>query len=357
MTTAHLNRIATAVPPYDGHAAFLAFARSLLGNDHERSLFDRLIVKAQISHRYSFLEPARRASSGALDEDRVYVRGRFPSTGERMALYEKHAPELAALAVDALALGADASRITHVVTTSCTGMIAPGVELDLIDRFGIPTTVERTNVGFMGCHAAMNALKLARHVVRSEPDARVLVVNLELCSLHLQEASSLEQLLSFLLFGDGCAASLVTADPIGLGLESFRAVTLPGTRGLITWKVRDQGFDMFLSGKVPSAIAHGLAAAKFAILNGEPIAAMQHWAVHPGGRSILDAVESGLELDGSALDPSRAVLDAFGNMSSATVMFVLKSVLERARHGERGCAMSFGPGLTAETMTFVKAAA
>lgn len=357
MVAAHLNRIATAVPPYDGHDAFLAFARSLLREDRERAVFDRLAGRSQISHRYSFFIPSRDPGGSSIDEGRVYVRDRFPSTGERMALYEKHAPGLAVAAVEKLELGADAATISHVVVTSCTGMMAPGVEVDLIERFGIPSSIERTNIGFMGCYAAMNALKLARHVVRSEPDARVLVVNLELCSLHLHQATSLEQLLSFLVFGDGCAASVVSADRVGVELEAFRAVTVPDTKSLITWKVRDQGFDMFLSGRVPSAIAHGLSAAKHAILNGQPTAAMAHWAVHPGGRSILDAVEKGLELDPAALAPSRAVLDDFGNMSSATIMFVLQSILESAKEGERGCAMSFGPGLTAETMTFRKAAA
>ncbi|MEO8799185.1 MAG: type III polyketide synthase, partial [Polyangiaceae bacterium] len=279
------------------------------------------------------------------------------STGERMALYEKHAPGLAVAAVEKLGLGADAAKISHVVVTSCTGMVAPGIEFDLIERCGIPSSVERTNVGFMGCYAALNALKLARHFVRSEPDARVLILNLELCSLHLQQATTLEQLLSFLVFGDGCAASIVSADRVGVELEAFRAVTVPDTKSLITWKVRDQGFDMFLSGKVPGAIAHGLSAAKHAILDGQPTTAMTHWAVHPGGRSILDAVEKGLELGPTALAPSRAVLNDFGNMSSATVMFVLRSILEDAKEGERGCAMSFGPGLTAETMTFRKASA
>jgi predicted naringenin-chalcone synthase len=203
-------------------------------------------------------------------------------------------------------------------------------------------------VGFMGCYAAINALKLARHIVRSDATAAVLMVNLELCTLHLQETQELEQVLSFLVFADGAAASLITAREQGFGLDSFRAMTVPNTRELITWKIRGLGFDMLLSGKVPAALGR-------ALHDGELMAGREDvdlWAVHPGGRSVLDAVEKGLELPMGALSASREVLSSFGNMSSATVMFVLKRMMETAQRGQRGCAMAFGPGLTAETMRF-----
>ena len=201
-------------------------------------------------------------------------------------------------------------------------------------------------VGFMGCYAAINALKLARHIVRSDPKAGVLMVNLELCTLHFQETQELEQVLSFLVFADGAAASLITACEQGFALDSFKAVMVPRTRGLITWKIRGLGFDMLLSGQVPGELGR-------ALREGELMRdGIDLWAVHPGGRSILDAVEKGLELPTDALAASREVLSCFGNMSSATVMFVLQRIMEQARPGQRGCAMSFGPGLTAETMRF-----
>jgi alpha-pyrone synthase len=180
----------------------------------------------------------------------------------------------------------------------------------------------------------------------------VLLVNLELCTLHLQETTDIERMLSFLIFGDGCSASLISADPIGLTIDRFHTAMMPETQDLITWKVRDLGFDMFLSGRVPAAISGGLERVADTILDGAQPDMIDLWAVHPGGRSILDAVEYGLDLAPTALAASRAVLENFGNMSSATVMFVLQSLLESAKPGERGCAMSFGPGLTAETMLF-----
>jgi predicted naringenin-chalcone synthase len=266
-----------------------------------------------------------------------------------MELFEQSAPVLMRKAVDRLALNEqERSDITHVLVTCCTGLYAPGLDFEIVDHLGLSTDVERTMIGFMGCYAAINALKLARHIVRSDPKAGVLMVNLELCTLHLQETQELEQVLSFLVFADGAAASLITAHEQGFALDSFRTVMVPGTRGLITWNIRGLGFDMLLSGQVPAELGR-------ALHEGELMSerdGIDLWAVHPGGRSVLDAVEKGLELPPDALSASREVLSCFGNMSSATVMFVLQRMMQQARPGQRGCAMSFGPGLTAETMRF-----
>ena len=207
-------------------------------------------------------------------------------------------------------------------------------------------------IGFMGCYAAINALKSAHHIVRSEPEARVLVLNLELCSLHFQETQALEQVLSFLVFADGCAASLVSAEPSGLAIDSFLAVTIPDSSHLITWRIGEFGFDMQLSGEVPGEIGRGLKEGGREVTRGADPQSIDLWAVHPGGRSILDSVEKGLSLKPDALVSSRAVLARYGNMSSATVMFVLQEIMQRAKSGQTGCAMSFGPGLTAETMLY-----
>jgi predicted naringenin-chalcone synthase len=182
----------------------------------------------------------------------------------------------------------------------------------------------------------------------------VLTVNLELCTLHLQETEKLEEILSFLLFADGCAAALISADPIGVGMESFRAALVPDTRQLIRWHIRQQGFDMALSGGVPGAIRTALSGARGDILGSADDVDL--WAVHPGGRSVLDAVEQAFALPDEALRHSRGVLNDFGNMSSGTVMFVLDRVMRSASPGAKGCAMSFGPGLVAETMMFRMAA-
>jgi predicted naringenin-chalcone synthase len=353
LTTAYINRVATAVPPYDVHDAFRRFAQSLFHGDRRNALlFQRMADKSGIEHRYSCLPPSNRPEGEALDGDRFYMRGEFPDIAARMRRFERHAPELAQAAVDRLQLGSDRDNITHLLITCCTGFSAPGLDHEVVERCKLPTSVERTMIGFMGCYAALNALKLARHIVRSEPAARVLILNIELCTLHLKETTDLEQVLSFLLFGDGCAACLVSADPVGTALDSFRAVLVPGTRDLITWNIRDFGFDMVLSGQVPGAIHDALRAHAKEILGGADTRAIDLWAVHPGGRTVLDAVERALDLDGEALAASREVLRGYGNMPSATVMFVLDELMRKGVHDGRGCAMSFGPGLSSEIMAF-----
>lgn len=349
MAGAYLQRIGTAVPEHDIHETFVAFAGNMLLDPRARSIFQRLAAKSGIQHRYSCLQQDAPGQNAGCDAFTFYGRGSFPSTAQRMKIFEQSAPVLLRKALDRLALSAqERSRIRHVLVTCCTGFYAPGLDFDIIDYLGLSGATERTMVGFMGCYAAINALKLARHIVRSEPDASVLTVNLELCSLHFQETQKLNEVISFTLFGDGCAASLISGEPGGVELDSFQALRIAAAREEITWRIGDLGFDMFLSMHVPSTIAgsmreHAGTFAKDAI---------DLWAVHPGGRSILDAVEDGLALPADALRISRDVLATFGNMSSATVMFVMERMMQQAVPGQRGCAMSFGPGLTAETMRF-----
>jgi alpha-pyrone synthase len=322
----------------------------MLVNPKVRAVFSRMAMRSDIQRRFSVLDTHHGAGkSSSPDAYDFYRPGNFPNTAHRMQLFEECAPLLMRRALDKLALDEqERSRITHVLVTCCTGLYAPGLDFEIVEHARLSPGVERTMVGFMGCYAAINALKLARHIVRSEPEASVLMVNLELCTLHLQETQNLEQVLSFLIFADGAAASLISARKVGFALDAFQAITMPDTGPLITWKIRGNGFDMALSGQVPAKLAYAL---KDGFLELSP-EAIDLWAVHPGGRSILDAVERGLQLPADALADSRAVLSCFGNMSSATVMFVLERMLQRAQSGQRGCAMSFGPGLTAEIMHF-----
>lgn len=353
MTTAHIQRIATAVPPHDVHHAFVTFAESMLPEGTVRSLFRRMVRMSAIEHRYSFLEPIGDGNSYWRDAENLYVVGNFPTTQRRMLAFERFAPKLAGCALNKLALtAAERQAITHVIVTCCTGLYAPGLDIDVVKHLGLNPSVERTMIGFMGCYAAINALKSAHHIIRSEANAKVLLLNLELCSLHLKETQDLEQMLSFLLFADGCAACLVSGEPQGLAIDSFLALNIPETSELITWRIGEMGFDMQLSGKVPAEIKRSLPDSSAQMLCGREPGSIDLWAVHPGGRTILDSVEQGLELKPDALAHSRDILARFGNMSSATVMFVLEQILKKAQRGQTGCAMSFGPGITAETMLF-----
>jgi predicted naringenin-chalcone synthase len=355
VTQAWLNRIGTAVPPHDIHAEFIDFARSALPDEHAVALFDRMVGMADIQHRFSFFEPGPKPRDQFLDSERFYRRGGFPTTGDRMARFEREALTLALQAIAALDIAADRTAITHLIVASCSGFSAPGLDFHIMNAAGLSPSVERTNVGFMGCFAAVNALKLARHIVRSEPCAKVLVINLELCCLHLQEQWVIEKMLSFLLFGDGCGACLVSAEPTGLALDRFHAAVIPRTADLITWHIRDQGFEMHLSGQVPGRIRRWLMEHGAALLGNRTADDMTLWAVHAGGRSILDAVQNGFALAPETLRFSRDVLRDFGNMSSATLIFVLERILRAPGCSGDGLAMAFGPGLTVETFGFHRA--
>jgi predicted naringenin-chalcone synthase len=348
VTRAWLNRIGTAVPPHDIHAAFVEVGRDALNDWHQRALFDRMAGMAGIEHRYAIIEPGPLPRDKVVDAAGFYRRGAFPSTAARMALYEPHALELAMRAVRNL----EPDGITHLIVASCTGFTAPGLDFQIMRAAGLPDSTQRTLVGFMGCFAAVNVLKLADQIVRADPDARVLVVNLELSSLHLQDDfQNVPKMLSFLLFADGASAALVTADRGGIALGRFQATVIPRSQDLITWHIGDTGFQMHLSGQVPGRIRRWLPEHGGDLLPPDPPVL---WAVHAGGRSILDSVQQGLQLDPTALRFSRDVLRDYGNMSSATLMFVLDRILTDRDAKGAGMAMAFGPGLSVETFAFTR---
>lgn len=346
----YINAIGTAVPDHDIHQPFIAWARTRLDDPRERRLFDRMAARSGIDHRWSIL-PRLPDGGSPVCAGGFYAGKLLPPTSARMALYADAAP---ALALDAVAaLDRDLSGITHLVVASCTGFVAPGIDQIIAARLGLGGDIERLLVGFMGCYAAVAALRSARHIVRSDPAARVLVVTVELSSLHLQDDRAIEPLLAALQFGDGAAAALVTADAEGLAIDTPFALTLPDSSDLIRWAIGDHGFAMHLSGEVPGRIAEALgdASVRHVLIGDAPARAIDGWAVHAGGRSILDAVEHGLGLDPAALDCSRAVLRDNGNMSSATLMFVLARLMREASPAN-GLALAFGPGLAAEGFRF-----
>ncbi len=346
--TATINAIGTAVPDHDIHQAFVGWATGRIADDRARALFGRMAGRSGIVQRWSVLSPTPDGGGSPVAEGGFYAIDPLPSTAERMSIYAREAPALALRAIETLGpLG----RITHLVVASCTGFVAPGIDQIIATALGLDGGVERTLVGFMGCYAAVAALRTAHHIVRSEPDARVLVVTVELSTLHLQPEDALEPLLAMLQFGDGAAAAIVSAAPHGLAMSGMFAATLPDSAGLIRWTIGDQGFAMHLSGEVPGRIGEALRDAGLATRLFGPAAAVDGWAVHAGGRSILDAVEGALGLDGDALSASRSVLERYGNMSSATLMFVLDDMMRRPAI-DHGVAVAFGPGLAAEGFRF-----
>lgn len=295
----------------------------------------------------------------------------------------------------------DAADVTHVVTVSCTGFYAPGPDYMLVRELGLSPATQRYHLGFMGCYASMPALRTAKQFVEADPNAVVLVVSAELCSLHLRTSDDPDTIVASSLFSDGAAAGIVSSrspapGELALDLDRFETVITPVGEGDMAWKIGDEGFEMVLSTYVPHIIDEHIEAALAPLFAGDaslvaaltpPAAelerelvgavaggsgavpaesptgtpsgvgaatlssAIAHWAIHPGGRSILDKTEAKLGLTEAQLVPSRETLRQYGNMSSATVLFVLKAILDApaTADGERVCAMAFGPGLTVES--------
>ena len=346
-TTPHINGIGAATPDHDIHHAFIGWAGDQLRDDRDKAVFHRMADRAGIEHRWSVL-PRGEDGGSPINPGGFYANG-MPPTSRRMQHYAESAPRLAVNAVANLPEELDPDSITHLVVASCTGFTAPGLDQIVARMLGLDGSIERTLVGFMGCYGAVTALRNAYHIVRSQPDARVLVITTELSTLHLQPDDALEPLLAMLLFGDGAAAAIVSAKPQGLAMERQFAATLPESQALIQWHVGDTGFAMHLSGEVPGRIGDALSSDEFrgAICNGTGPEGIDSWAVHGGGRTILDAVEKGLGIAPEALAISRDILREKGNMSSSTLMFALERVM-RGPPAETGVAIAFGPGLAAE---------
>jgi predicted naringenin-chalcone synthase len=289
---------------------------------------------------------------------------RRPTTGERNAAYRRAAPPLfASAASDALRrAGLDAAEVTHVITASCTGFFAPGPDFRLVIDLGIPTSVERYHIGFMGCAAAFPALRAAARICDAQPGAVVLVVCGELCTLHLRSSSEPDQIVASSVFADGAAAAVVTSDAARatgpmLAVDAFTtSITRDGERDM-DWTIGDEGFEMVLTAEVPRIVGREIRSVVEAATGAHtaPLSeSADAWAVHPGGRSVLDRVQSGLDLPDRAMEPSRGVLREYGNMSSATVLFILGRLLADRSLGDgaRVMGLAFGPGLTVETARF-----
>jgi predicted naringenin-chalcone synthase len=278
-----------------------------------------------------------------------------PGTGDRIAQFMELAPGMACTASrNALEQAKiDASRVTHIVTASCTGFASPGVDHAIIDRLGLPRSTQRTNVGFMGCHAAINALRVAMAFAKSDPEAVVLVCCVEVCSLHFQGGESRDAMLANALFADGAAAAVVTGHPPedadGIVLDTTASQFLPDSTDLMTWTVTDDGFRMTLDPAVPDRLESSVGGWVEEWLEGQGLAipGIGAWAIHPGGPQILDAVRDALGVDESMCASSRGILARHGNMSSPTILFVLDELIRSGAPRPWG-VLAFGPGLGAE---------
>ena len=279
----------------------------------------------------------------------------FPTLEQRMDWYQKFAAPLSVHAIrKCLDHKIPEEEITHLITVSCTGMSAPGLDLQVMELMDLRKDIFRTSVNFMGCYAALHALKMADIICRATPASKVLIVCTELCTLHLQKETTPDNLASGLLFGDGSAAVLVTGDDDptkGIRLKNFYSEVVTKGKKDMSWELSSTGFQMTLSGYVPDLIEEDIEGLVEKALGSQSLTRedIDHWCIHPGGKKILEAIEKSLGVSKADLKNSYQVLEQFGNMSSASILFVLKEMMPTLAQGEKIFAVAFGPGLTMET--------
>jgi predicted naringenin-chalcone synthase len=343
--------IGTAVPAYcHKQSDILDFMQLVYaGTEIEKRKMRFLYNQSGISQRYSVIPDYSRP----LPEWKFYPQTEglepFPSLEKRMAVYNKFAPQLSVDAIrNCLGHKYDSNSITHLITVSCTGMSAPGLDLQITELMDLKKDLFRTSVNFMGCYAAIHAMKIADAFCKADKSAKVLIVATELCTLHFQRENTADNIMSSLLFGDGSAAALITADDSaeeGLVIDHFYSEIIPKGKRDMAWELSSTGFLMTLSGYVPDLIEEDFRSIVERAAG--DVSDITHWCIHPGGKRIIEAIEKSVGLDKSAAEHSYAVLNEYGNLSSATILFVLKKMMEEKTDKMFGVA--FGPGLTVET--------
>lgn len=358
--TTYIHSIETLLPPYSYRQDYARDRmREWLPGKRNRRLINGIYDHSGIETRYSVLPDFVPGAEPVLFHEDADGRILEPTTGPRNRLFQQAArPMYSEVARRAVAHtpGCKVGDITHVITASCTGCYNPGPDYDIIRALGLPDTTECYNLGFMGCYAAFPALRMASQFCQARPDAVVLVVCLEFCTLHVQFREEVDSILANSLFADGAAAAIVSArepaqESAAFAIDSFRSALAPEGVGDMAWEIGDHGFDIRLSSYVPKVIGANIRKFIDDILQSSPLGIdeIKHWAIHPGGRAILDRIETELHLAPEQIKDPREVLREYGNMSSATVLFVLKRILYRPDEKHPICAMAFGPGLTIET--------
>ena len=354
--------IATASPPYKvlQTKATDELKKRMADRPAISRMIDSVSIHSGIDSRYFVIpDGIDSADDKFYSKDGNYIK---PGTKPRMTEYERWSKILTVEAAQKLLLvnEVDPAKINRLITISCTGFFAPGLDYHLINTLKLPRTIKRTHIGFMGCAASLIGFNSVLEAMNSAPgkdETNTLLVSVELCSLHLQTEPTKDNILANMIFADGAAAALFSNSPPPksktlLKIISTQSILFDDSAEFMGWKVGDFGFEMLLSTELPKIILERAVPALKKIfedfgINKEEI---KHWALHPGGRAILDSLQNGLELTGEEMNPSRDVLKNFGNMSSSSILFVLKEILQTRiiKHNDLCCAVAFGPGLTME---------
>ncbi|MFZ6011144.1 MAG: type III polyketide synthase [Bacteroidota bacterium] len=358
----YITAIGTANPRHRFSQETIAdfMLKTMQFNNGESRKLKTIFKASGIDYRYSVLEDYGKLSNFTFypEPDETET---FPSTVDRLKIFRQNALALSVASVHELMNSSShvvPKDITHLIVVCCTGMYAPGLDIDLVRELNLSSSVQRTCITFMGCYAAFNALKVADAFCHHDPKAKVLIVCTELCSLHFQRTATDDNILANALFADGSASVLVesqTDKPLKLALENFHSDLAVNGAQDMAWTVGDLGFEMKLSAYVPDIIRGGIATLANSLLAkiSKKLSDIRHFAIHPGGKKILEVIESEL---GITKDQNRAAYDVlknYGNMSSPTILFVLKEIIGKLKtenRGERILSFAFGPGLTLESM-------
>jgi predicted naringenin-chalcone synthase len=362
---AYLQNITTLTPEhvYEQDRLRENMKELVAENELHRRVIHQIYSQSGIRTRHSILNDFHQNSSREL-----YFNGHGarPGTAIRNSIYEKEGRELFVKTARNLLNDNDRlspGSITHLITISCTGFYAPGPDYDIINALGLNPSIERYNLGFMGCYAAISGLKLADRICQANPDANVMVIANELCTLHFQGGTSIDDLISTSVFADGAAGVIVSAEEPQkrpyFEIRDFASSLIGEGSKDMAWTIGDTGFNMVLSTYIPEILSKNLDGFLNPVLKQYNLTRIDigRWAVHPGGRAILDRVEQQLDLPADTLKYSRKILSEFGNMSSATVLFVLREILDEQDtpgKSKNVLAMAFGPGITIESGLLIR---
>jgi predicted naringenin-chalcone synthase len=359
--------IGTAVPQYSAkQSTILEFMKTAYNEATASRKLNILFHNSGINTRYSVLPDFGNNQS---ESNFFNVSQQVPDVTQRTTVFKENAASLATEAMKSAFQKLDTSiadfKITHLITVSCTGIYAPGLGAELIEQLNLPDDIFHTAINFMGCNAAFPALNLADMITKTDENAKVLVVCVELCTLHFQPVDNNDNLLANTVFGDGSAAAVVVSDKAakenhqpGLSINGFYSLLLNKGKDLMGWNITPENFEMVLNGGIPEFIGNEVneivtkASKK---LKTDP-STIDEWAIHPGGKKILDSIKKQMQMSDSDMQYSYKVLSDYGNMSSSTILFVLNEIMEADHNdGETIFSIGFGPGLSIETalLTYV----
>lgn len=355
----HIVSIGTANPgesiPQENISNFMKLAHGLDKNDSR--ILSYIYKRAGINGRYSALEDFKYDDP---EKFKFFPKNKnlepFPSTKERMGIYQKKAPVLAINAIQNCLekTTTKIAEITHLILVSCTGMYAPGLELEIIHQLGMKATVERYSIHFMGCYASFNALKMADRICDSDQKAKVIIISVELCTIHFQKEYNEDNLLSNAVFADGAAAALVSKEAKGIKIKDYQSHIYKEGEKDMAWHIGDFGFEMKLSKYIPGLLEKGIGILKEKLEERFRFSHIKNFAIHPGGKQILKKVEDAFNIFPDQNRHAHAILGEFGNMSSATILFIFSALMDDKTLKGDVLAMGFGPGLTLETLLMEK---